>query len=240
MAKQTIFGLELDIPDNILNVIKQPSQNLIIIAILVVVIIFSIVGWWFLLRPMVTELDTLKTEVSALTQERDTKRSRVVKIPLLKEQAAKLQEQIAIMSKVVPPKGNVPILLIDLERLALKNNSKLTSFKNSALQPFNGATTTAQATTPAPTQQPGQTPTVKKAAIEDRLKELPVNITQDTTFNGLLKYTSDLEHYERVVRVNSIKIVRKPPTTTTTTPTTLTTQLSTTMDITAYVLEGGI
>lgn len=239
MAKQTIFGLELDIPDNILNTIKQPSQNLIIIAILVVVIIFSIVGWWFLLRPMLTELDTLKTEVSALTQERDTKRSRVVKIPLLKEQAAKLQEQIAIMSKVVPPKGNVPILLIDLERLALKNNSKLTSFKNSALQPFNGATTTAQATTPAPTQQPGQAPTVKKASIEDRLKELPVNITQDTTFNGLLKYTSDLEHYERVVRVNSIKITRKPPTTTTT-PATLSTQLSTTMDITAYVLEGGI
>ncbi len=239
MAKQTKFGLELDIPDNILNTIRQPSQNLIIIAILVVVVIFSIVGWWFLLRPMLTELDTLKTEVSALTQERDTKRSRVVKIPLLKEQAAKLQEQIAIMSKVVPPKGNVPILLIDLERLALKNNSKLTSFKNSALQPFNGATTTAQTTTPAPAQQPGQTPTVKKAAIEDRLKELPVNITQDTTFNGLLKYTSDLEHYERVVRVNSIKITRKPPTVTTT-PVTLSTQLSTTMDITAYVLEGGI
>lgn len=238
MAKQTIFGLELDIPDNILSVIKQPSQNLIIIAILVVVIIFSIVGWWFLLRPMLTELDTLKTEVSALTQERDTKRSRVVKIPLLKEQAAKLQEQIAIMSKVVPPKGNVPILLIDLERLALKNNSKLTSFKNSALQAFNGAAATAQAT-PTPAQQPGQAPTVKKAAIEDRLKELPVNITQDTTFNGLLKYTSDLEHYERVVRVNSIKITRKPPTATST-GVTVNTQLSTTMDITAYVLEGGI
>lgn len=279
MAKQTIFGLEIDVPDNIaamlggkkggtptpaagtpsavpvqggggggsglvlppaLANLKNIPQQYIIIAVVVLVALLFAAGWWVLLRPMTTELDILKGEVTALTQERDSKRVRVAKIPILKEQAAKLQEQIALMSRVIPPKGNVPILLIDMERLSLSTNSKLTSFKNNALQPFTGVVQQAQVTAPgAPVTA---APAPAKAAIEDRLKELPISIVQDTTFAGLLKYTSNLEHYERVVRVNSIKIDRKPPTTGNFNPAVLSKiiNLNVSMDITAYVLEGGI
>ncbi len=247
MAKQKILGLEIDIPDNLINNIRNIPQHFILIAIAVVFAIIFATMWWFFIKPMQTELGVLKTEVTALTQERDEKKKRVAKIPILKEQAAKLEEQIAIMSKVVPPRGNVPILLIDLERLALKNNSKLTSFKNSPLQAFTGVTQQAQVSTttpqPAPAPVVGSKPasSTVRAKVEDRLKELPVNVTEDATFSGLLQFTSDLEHYERVVRVNSITVKRVPPSTAATTSTIkATTVLSTTLDITAYVLEGGL
>lgn len=246
MAKQKILGLEIDIPDNFINSIKNIPQHFILLAVVVVFAIIFGMMWWFFIKPMQTELGALKTEVTALTQERDEKKKRVAKIPMLKEQAAKLEEQIAIMSKVVPPRGNVPILLIDLERLALKNNSKLTSFKNSPLQAFTGVTQQAQSSAAQPTAAqpvPGSQPasSTVRAKVEDRLKELPVNMTEDATFSGLLQFASDLEHYERVVRINSITVKRLPPATAATTSTIkATTVLSATLDITAYVLEGGL
>lgn len=189
--KTKIFGLEIDTD-------KITLQQKIIAGGVAGVLVLGLLGW-YVGRPVVQEYMALSQEISQLKTERDAKRGQVKRIDQLKKESDQLNEQIELLTKAIPKKENIPILLIDIEKLSNRTNTTLTSFKPGPARPYAGL--------PAPAAKEGQTTTQARSSLEARLREIPLQLTAKTNYRDLIKLFDSLENYERVVKVTSVSVV---------------------------------
>ncbi|HSV31418.1 MAG TPA: type 4a pilus biogenesis protein PilO [Atribacteraceae bacterium] len=97
---------------------------------------FILLGWaggivlafFFILEPLVVELDTLQDRQAALEGEVTTLRRRVVNLEPLERRLLALQETALILEARLPEEKEIPDLLITIEEAAILSNVEIRSF----------------------------------------------------------------------------------------------------------------
>lgn len=221
--KTKIFGLEIDT-----DAITLPQK--IIAGVVVAVIALGLFGYYWVM-PVMSEYMSLSQETEQLRTERDAKKAQVKRIDQLKKESEELNARIEILSRAIPKKENIPILLIDIEKMGNKSNSALTSFKPGAPRPYSGL--------PAPSgSDQSKTKTEQKTSLEARLKEIPLQLTARANYRDLIKLFNSFENYERVVKITNVSLSPAKSVTPGKTASFEST-LDISLDVTSYVLEGG-
>ncbi len=224
--KTKVFGLEIDTEAITL-------QQKIIAGVVVAVLAVGLFGYYWV-TPVMSEYMALSQETAQLRAERDAKKAQVKRIDVLKKESDELNAQIEILSRAIPKRENIPILLIDIEKMGNKSSSALTSFKPGAPRPYSGL----PAPSPADQSQSKSSAATQKTSLEARLKEIPLTLTARANYTNLIKLFNSFENYERVVKITNVSLSpSKSVTPGKASP--FDSSLDVSLDVTSYVLEEG-
>lgn len=155
-----------------------------------------------------TELEGKAQEVVELQQQ--TKMMEAVKA-----ETEALEKSIELLRSKIPSEAQIPVLLYDIERMAVASQGELNSFAPGELRSFGGgAAAPAPAPTPPPPPRPGASPApagggeeggAGAASMTDIL-ELPVTISAGATYPQVIKLLDQLATYERKLNVTNLTL----------------------------------
>lgn len=159
--------------------------------------------------------NTKDSEIAAKQEEAAQLKEQTKEMDRVKAETEALEKSIELLRSKIPSEAQIPVLLYDLERMALASQGNLNSFAPGELRSFGGGAgaAPAPAPTPAPTPKPGgnTAPAAEEggaaggAAVTDIL-ELPVSIVAEATYPQVIKFLDQLGTYERKLNVTNLSL----------------------------------
>lgn len=135
--------------------------------------------WFVWLQGYQDDLDSAKSQESALRQEFSKNYRKAVNLEALRSQREQVQQYVSLLEKQLPSKAEMAALLSDINLAGIGRGLQFDLFKPGATQ------------------------------IKDFYAELPIQIEVSGSFDAIGEFVSDLAHLSRIVTLSNIEIQSK-------------------------------
>lgn len=157
-----------------LNDIPSWPRSVKIAAAVLIALIILGVGYWFIIKDQLAELEKTERAELALREEFSEKKALAVNLEAYKQQMVEMQERFGVLLRQLPNKTEVPELLIDITQTGLGRGLQFDLF-----QPRN-------------------------KRVADFYAELPINIRVRGTYHQLGEFVSDVAALPRIVTIDDL------------------------------------
>ena len=147
-----------------------------LVLLSVVAIILIGVGYWFLWRPELVDLDQAKAKEQELRQTFLSKKAQAVKVEAYKQQMIDIEKTFGALLKQLPDKSQMDGLLTDINQAGLGRGLEFELFK------------------------PGQ------ETVADFYAEMPIQIKIKGNYNDIGAFATDISKLSRIVTLNDLNI----------------------------------
>ncbi len=104
------------------------------IAIAIVVIAILGVGYWFVIKDQLEQLDRVQAQETQLRQTFETRQRRAANLQAYKDQLEEMQRTFGTMLRQLPSRTEIPSLLVDISQTALASGLEIDLFRPQAEQ----------------------------------------------------------------------------------------------------------
>ena len=152
------------------------------LVLLLGLIAIMVAAWFLYWEPMTEELKKAEAEEAKLKTEWIDKKKQAVNLPELKRQKVQVEQFVASLEKQLPSKSEMDALLTDINQAGLGRGLAFDKFIPGAVN------------------------------VKEYYAELPINVVVTGGYHDLGAFASDIAGLSRIVTLNDMKVVFKPPT----------------------------
>ncbi len=172
---------------------KDEKQKILVLAVIGLIVL--IVYFQFLLKPQITSLVSVSSQVTQTFKKLNQAKKDIANVSKFKEKIEKLKEEISFYEKNMPTQKEIPALLGELSKFAKETNVKIL-----AILPLEK------------TEEAKEKERAEKASGKEPYFEVPISIEARAKYHNLGFFINKLETAGRFMKVSDIKIQTNPAT----------------------------
>ncbi|WP_018952766.1 type 4a pilus biogenesis protein PilO [Thioalkalivibrio sulfidiphilus] len=104
------------------------------IAIAILIIAILGIGYWFVIKDQLEQLDRVQAQETQLRQTFETRQRRAANLQAYKDQLEEMQRTFGTMLRQLPSRTEIPSLLVDISQTALASGLEIDLFRPQAEQ----------------------------------------------------------------------------------------------------------
>ncbi len=199
---------------------RRERVLLIVVGTLGVLLLFH----FFVYAPKQAEYQRLTAELAGRQAQLSRMEATARQIDRLRKEFAQLQSFIADIEAKLPAEKEMPVLLVQLERLTRSLDVDLTAIRPKPLEPGQaGSAQPPVAGRPAPSPPGAPTPAAGPTYLR-----FPIGLTVEATYEQVVRLATELNVFPRLIAIRNLTLQPR------TVP-----QLGVTLDVETYVLPSG-
>ena len=173
------MGLLEELQNLDFNDIQSWSRNAKLFVAGVLCVVIFVAGYYYVIKPKIAELETVKRIEPQLKQSFLTKKALAINLDAYKDQMVEAEETFGVLLKQLPNESEIPDLLIDMTQVGLSRGLQFEQIR------------------------PGNT------VAKDFYAEKMVNIKANGEYHQIAGFISDIAALPRIINVDNFTLRRR-------------------------------